>query len=92
VSQSGGNLVLSNFSSRNLASRGTATLSVQHSSDLGISDPWTTVLVPEASAAAVSGVSYSITPGSPLNTVNTATISSSEAASGKLFGRLKAQQ
>lgn len=90
VTQSGGNLVLSNFSSRNLANRGTATLSVQHSSDLGISDPWTTVPVPEASAAEVDGVSYNITPGSPLNTVNTATISSGAAAGGKLFGRLKA--
>jgi hypothetical protein len=91
-SWSGGNLVMSNFSSRNLASRGTATLSVQHSSDLGIGDPWTTVLVPEATAAEVSGVSYNITPGSPLNTVNSATISGSQSAAGKLFGRLKATQ
>jgi autotransporter-associated beta strand protein len=89
VTQSGSDLVLT-FSMLNAASRGTATLSVEHSSNLGISDPWTAVVVPETSGGPTSGVSFAVTPGSPLNNV-TATISSSEGASGKLFGRLKAQ-
>jgi len=62
---------------------------VEHSSNLGISDPWTAVTVPETSGGPTSGVTFTVTPGSPLNGV-VATISSSEAASGKLFGRLKA--
>jgi autotransporter-associated beta strand protein len=88
VTESGGNLLLSNFLSRNDASRGTATLYVQHSSDLGISDAWVSVPVTDAGIAA-SGVTFSVTTASPNNTV-TATISSSEAAGGKLFGRLNA--
>jgi hypothetical protein len=77
------------FNMLNAASRGSATLSVEHSSDLGISDAWTTVLVPETSDGPTSGVTFAVTPGSPLNRV-TATISSSESANGKLFGRLRA--
>jgi hypothetical protein len=72
---------------RNAASRGTATLSVQHSGDLGVSDAWTTVLVPDASGGPTSGVTFNVVGGDPLNSVS-ATISSSEAAGGKLFGRL----
>jgi len=90
VSRSGGNLVL-NFSMRNAASRGTATLSVQHSGDLGVSDAWTNVLVPDASGGPTDGVTFSVVQGDPLNSV-TATVSSSEAANGKLFGRLVASQ
>ncbi|MCB1129635.1 MAG: choice-of-anchor D domain-containing protein [Verrucomicrobiae bacterium] len=80
-----GNLILS-FSMRNSANRGTATLIVQHSSDLGIGDPWSAgATVPTDG----DGVTFTVTPGSPLDSV-TAEISSSEAASDKLFGRLKA--
>ena len=86
VSRSSGNLVLT-FSMRNAASRGTATLSVQHSGDLGLADPWTTALVPDASGGPTSGVTFNVVGGDPLNSVS-ATISSSEAAGGKLFGRL----
>ena len=74
----------------NDASRGSATLKVQHGSDLGISDPWVSVPVTNAGLPA-SGVTFSVTPGSPMNAVE-ATISSSEVVSGKLFGRLKAEQ
>jgi hypothetical protein len=89
--KSGGSLTLT-FSMLNSAGRGSTTLNVQHSSDLGISDPWTTVLVPDTagSSGPTSGVTFNVTLGSPTNAV-TATISSSDAASGKLFGRLKGQ-
>jgi hypothetical protein len=90
VSRSGGNLVLT-FSMRNAANRGTATLSVQHSGDLGVSDAWTTVLVPDASGGPTDGVTFNVVGGDPLNSV-TVTISSTEAANGKLFGRLIATQ
>jgi hypothetical protein len=90
VSRSGGNLVLT-FSMRNAASRGTATLSVQHSGDLGVSDAWTMVLVPDVSGGPTDGVTFSVVGGDPLNGV-TVTISSAEAANGKLFGRLIATQ
>jgi len=88
VTQSSGNLTLV-FSMLNAASRGSAALNVEHSNDLGISDPWTAVAVPDVNAGPVSGVTFVVTPGSPSNSV-TATISSSESVSGKLFGRLKA--
>jgi autotransporter-associated beta strand protein len=92
VTQSGGGLVMT-FSMLNSSSRGTAALSVEHSSDLGISDAWTTVLVPDTAGISgpTSGVTFDVTLGSPGNTV-TATISSGEAASGRLFGRLKATE
>jgi autotransporter-associated beta strand protein len=86
--QSGGSLQM-NFSMLNAAGRGAAAVDLQHSSDLGISDLWTGVLVPNTSGGPTSGVTFVITPGSPLNGVQ-ATISSSESAGGKLFGRLKA--
>ena len=78
-----------NFNMLNAANRGTATLSVAHSSDLGIGDPWTAVLVPETSGGPTNGVTFTVTPGSPTNAVE-AVISDSEAAAGKLFGRLSA--
>jgi autotransporter-associated beta strand protein len=87
-SQASGNLTLT-FTMLNAASRGTSTLALEHSSDLGVSDAWSSVTVPDTSGT-VSGITFTVTPGSPLNTV-TATIPASEAAAGKVFGRLKAQ-
>jgi autotransporter-associated beta strand protein len=89
VTLSNGSLTLT-FSFLNAANRGGAALNIQHSSDLGISDPWTTVAVPETTSDPSNGVSFTITPNGNLNDV-TATISHDEAASGMLFGRLKAQ-
>jgi hypothetical protein len=86
VSCSGDNLVLS-FRMRNADNRGTATLSVQHSGDIGRADPWTSVPVPDASGGPTDGVTFNVTAGNPLNSVS-ATISSNEAIGGKLFGRL----
>lgn len=87
--ESSGNLTMT-FTARNDASRGSATLNVQHSSDLGIGDPWASAPVTDAGSSAV-GVTFSVTPGSPNNTV-TATISNSESNAGKLFGRLQAAE
>ena len=91
VSQSSGDLHLT-FSMLNSSNRGGAALIVQHSSDLGVSDAWrSSATVPDIAgpSGTVNGVNFNVTLGSPGNTVH-ATISSSEAASGKLFGRLKA--
>ena len=89
VTESNGDLIMT-FNMLNAASRGTATLKLQHSNDLGGADPWTAVTVPEVSGGPVSGVTFTVTAGSPLNTV-VATISASEAAAGKVFGRLLAE-
>jgi autotransporter-associated beta strand protein len=85
--EASGGLVLT-FSMRNAASRGDAKLSVQWSNDLGATDPWAgnSALVPDDDAT-VNGVVFDITPGNPLNGVK-ATIPTTEASGGKLFGRL----
>jgi T5SS/PEP-CTERM-associated repeat protein len=87
VTEDGGGLVLT-FDMLNAAARGDATLSVEHSSDLGVGDLWTTVAVPDETGGPTGGVTFTITGSDPLEV--TATISASQAASGKLFGRLKA--
>jgi len=91
VSQSGGNLVLS-FQCLKDAYRGSAALRVEHSRDLGISDAWLAALVSDAGTPA-NNVTFSVTSASTtLNNV-TATIAASEAnGTGKLFGRLKAEE
>ncbi|MFZ9937117.1 MAG: autotransporter-associated beta strand repeat-containing protein, partial [Luteolibacter sp.] len=93
VTETSGGLVLT-FSMLDAASRGTATLNVEHSSDLGIADPWTAVLVPEANDGPTDGVTFVVTENAgdaSLNDVE-ATIGSGEASGGKLFGRLKATE
>jgi len=90
VTETGGDLVLT-FDMLKPGNRGDATLSIEHSSDLGITDTWTTVAVPDANEGPTSGVTFVV--GTGVGTTNpvTATISSTEAsATGKLFGRLKA--
>jgi hypothetical protein len=91
VTETSGGLVMA-FDMLDSASRGTATLSVEHSSDLGISDAWTTVAVPDSDGGPTDGVTFLVgtASGSPSVHSVTATIGSSEAAAGKLFGRLKA--
>jgi fibronectin-binding autotransporter adhesin len=76
------------FSMLNAASSGAAVLDLQHSSDLGLANLWTSITVP-ASSGPAGGVAFTITPAGNKNNV-VATIPSSESASGKLFGRLKA--
>jgi autotransporter-associated beta strand protein len=90
VSQASGNLTLS-FNMLKPANRGTATLSVQHSRDLGIADPWTTVPATDVNSGPTSGVTFTITPGGGSTNGIQATIGSAEAGgTGKLFGRLQA--
>ncbi len=90
VSEVGGGLTLS-FSMLEASGRDSAVLVLEHSSDLGISDPWTSVTVSDVDSGPTSGVLFDVTAGSPVNNVN-ATISASQAAAGKLFGRVKAQR
>jgi autotransporter-associated beta strand protein len=90
VSQTVSGLVIQ-FNMLKPSNRGTATIGVQHSRDIGGDDPWTTVPVPNSSGGPTNGVTFLVTPGG--GTVDTvqATISSSEAeGTGKLFGRLRA--
>jgi fibronectin-binding autotransporter adhesin len=90
VSESGGDLVLT-FNCLPIAARGTATLKVAHSTDLGT---WTTTadVVPDADDAVPDNhVTFVVDTVSqaPLNKV-TATINSVAAGGGgKLFGRVK---
>jgi autotransporter-associated beta strand protein len=84
----GGGLQLT-FSMLPSAARGGATLSLQHSSDLGLLDPWASVLVPEATGG-TAPVTFVVSGTSPLGVVGT--VDSSEAAGGKLFGRLRANR
>lgn len=88
VTETAGGLVLT-FDMLDAASRGTAALSVEHSSDLGIGDPWEAALVPDVDNT-VNDVVFDITAGTPLNVQ--ATIPASKAAGAKLFGRLKATE
>jgi hypothetical protein len=81
--------VLKNFTMRDTASRGTATLSIEHSSDLGIADPWEAVVVPDVNNT-VNDVVFDVSGSGTLGVE--ATIPVSKAAGGKLFARLKAEQ
>lgn len=85
VTQSGNNLVLK-FNCLNAAKRAGATLNVEHSSDLGLTDPWEAALMPESDGT-VNDLVFDITAGDPLNAVEV-TIPASKASGGKLFGRL----
>jgi fibronectin-binding autotransporter adhesin len=89
VTETGGGLVMT-FTMLDSASRGTASLSVEHSSDLGISDAWTTVAVTDGNSGPTNGVTFVVSGSGTLNVV--ATIGSGEAAAGKLFGRLEGNQ
>jgi hypothetical protein len=91
ISQSGGNLTMA-FNYLKPANRGSASLSVEHSSNLGISDPWTAVPVTDENSDPTNGVTFVVTAGDGSANGITATISSTEAASGKLFARLNATQ
>jgi hypothetical protein len=89
-SSSSGDLII-NFESLNAASRGAAALYLEHSNDLGVADPWAggSVLVPESSGT-VGGINFAVTPNGNMNQIE-ATIPSSEASSGILFGRLRTE-
>ena len=88
-----GNLVMT-FSFLPDAARGNAVLYVEHSRDLGGTDPWvaSAPVNDTAGGPAVNGVTLDVIPGAPLNSV-TATIDSSQAdGTGKLQARLRAEK
>jgi len=89
--EAGGGLVMT-FSCLDSASRGPAVPYVEWSSDLGGGDVWTgnAAAVPEESGQ-VNGVDFQITRNGNLLEV-VATIPSTEAANGKLFGRLQGSE
>jgi hypothetical protein len=90
AAQSGGSLTIT-FSMLDAAARGDAALQVQHSSDLGISDPWSTLVTVPDTTDTVDGINFTVTAGTPpLNNVTAIIPASGNAAGGKLFGRLKA--
>ncbi len=77
------------FNMRAESERNGAVLVLEHSSDLGITDPWTSVNVPEVNGGPTNGVTFQVTSGSSHKVVE-ATISSSHATGWKLYARLKA--
>ena len=88
ASQNAGDLVLT-FRCLKVAGRGGAVLAVQHSSDLGITDAWTSAIVPDTDVT-VNGVVFDTTDdGDYIDVI--ATIPAAAAADGNLFGRLDAE-
>jgi hypothetical protein len=91
VGKNPGGLVLT-FRCLDAASRGPAALKVQWSNDLGLADLWSAneAAVPEPPGGTVNGVVFVVTENGTDPTRNdvVATIPSTEAAAGKLFGRL----
>jgi hypothetical protein len=77
------------------ADRGGATLVLQHSSNLGGTDPWTGAPVPgTVGTSTVNHVDFVVTdPGEPGGLLHVvATVQASQAASGRLFGRLSGSE
>ena len=92
VSENAGALVI-DFTCLKAAGRGTATLLLQHSGDVGNDDDWVDVSVPD-NATTVGTVVFTVpttNPDSDLVDLR-ATIPVGEAIDGKLFGRLKAEK
>ena len=89
ASESGGDLTLS-FKVLNSSKRGSALVKLQHSSDLGVTDPWTdnTVSVPDVSGT-VGGVQFVVTPigGTYLNQVQ----ASIPDTGNRIFARLSGE-
>jgi hypothetical protein len=71
--------------------RGTATLSLQFSSDLGQSDTWSNLAIPEASGTdPLTGVIFTITANGDYNDVQATIPAIAAGEGGKLFSRLVA--
>ena len=87
VSSSSGNLQLS-FTCLKIANRGSATLKLQVSDDLGISDPWTSqeVVVPDSSGT-INGILFTISANANPNLINVQA-SISNGSGSKVFARL----
>lgn len=87
TTNAGGGLKL-NFGMRNSVFRHGKILNLQHSTNLGITSPWRSVLVPETSGAPSPRVTFTVIPGDSLNAVE-ATISPDEGAD-RIFSRIQA--
>ena len=88
-----GGLVMT-FTMLKPANSAPAALSIEHSGDLGVGDPWASVVVPAATGTA-GGLDFTVTENTLDSTKNDvmATIpSSGNAIGGKLFGRLKGHE
>jgi uncharacterized repeat protein (TIGR02543 family) len=89
IEQDNGNISVS-FKMLNSANRGSASLIMQYSTDLGAQDPWSShsITVPDVSST-VGGVSFVITPmpGTNYNHVEAAVPASVNEGSGNLFVR-----
>jgi hypothetical protein len=71
-----------------------AVLSLEHSGDLGVGDPWTSAVVPAVTGSA-GGVDFALTENAVDPTKNdvVATIpAAGNTSNGKLFGRLKGEE
>lgn len=84
-----GNLMV-NFKVLKAANRGSAVLRLQSSKDLGVSDPWTMITVPEVSSVA-DEVDFVITPNGELNQVQAKISSTAAAPEGRIFIRLNGE-
>ncbi|MGJ8650597.1 MAG: beta strand repeat-containing protein [Opitutaceae bacterium] len=82
--ESGGDLVMT-FSVLNAANRGTAELAIEHSNDL--TGLWSTATTVPETSSTVDDIVFAVTPDGDMNDV-IATIPSTKAAGGKLFGRV----
>ena len=85
-----GGLVMS-FTMLDPASSAPAVLSVEHSGDLGITDPWSAPVAVPAMTSTVGGIDFVVSGSGPLSVVATIP-SSGNAIDGKLFGRLQGQE
>lgn len=84
-----GDLALS-FQMRNAEHRGAAALAVQFSRDLGRSDPWTSVMVPDSSQGPSQGITFQITEGNPFHRVTVTLSATHDGGAATRFGRLHA--
>ena len=73
-----------------VADLGSATLSVEYSSDLGQTDPWHAAVIPATSGTFGGDLNATIILGDPDDV--TLTIPAAHAAGGQLYGRLKAAE
>jgi len=87
ASSSGGNLQVS-FTCLKVANRGSATLKLQVSEDLGVSDPWTNqeAVVPDTSGT-LNDIAFTISPNADPNLINVQA-SIPNGSGGKVFVRL----
>lgn len=90
----GGNLTMT-FRMLPASARGGSQLFLEHSKDLGVSDPWTDVPIPDLNGA-ITPVTFSVTRTDSGNEDDPmdveVMVSSSAPVEGKIFGRLKAQK